>query len=90
MAKQIESKYLTNNNADDFGELIQPDIVSNLHSKVVFGVILLWVFLIIIGYCLIHKPILREEALTVCRSRGNLGIGLANAVLVGGKNHIYL
>jgi len=70
--------------------MAQTDTASNLHSKVVFVVILLWVFVVIIGYYLIHKPILREEALAVSRSLGNLGVGLALVGLAGGIGQHYL
>jgi hypothetical protein len=90
MAKQIVSKYLTNTTEDDFGQMAQTDKASNLNSKAVFVVILLWVFVVIIGYYLIHKPILREEALAVSRSLGNLGVGLALVGLAGGIGQHYL
>jgi len=90
MAKQIVSKYPTNKTGDDFGELTQPERASNLHSKAVLVVILLRVFLVTIGYYLILKPILWENALGFCLSLGISGVVLALAVLAGGIYQVYL
>jgi hypothetical protein len=90
MANKIASKFDSNTTEDDIVQQAQSDTTFNIHSKVIFVVILLWVFMVITGYYLIHKPILREEALAVSRSLGNLVVGLAIVGLAGGIGRHFL